>query len=141
MKHTLPKITLPGENDFWLIGIASHDNDYRLAWSINNNLHLSLVKADNVLIYHDKYKQEISLSFYVQEVPDQGLAFRLFANRGDNFFLLEDFKNIDYFLKIDGIITESRYHELLELLRRIDVIMGVFPLQIDQIKKINRILF
>jgi hypothetical protein len=141
MKQTVQKITPHFDTDFRLIGIASHENDYRLAWGINTQLNLSLVRVENALVYHDKYKQEISLSTFVQEFPEQGFTIKLFSNRGEDFFLLEDLKNIDFFIKIEGEINQVKYQEMISLLKSVDIIMGVFHLPIDQVKKINRIIF
>lgn len=140
MKQT-QKISPFSEPDFQLIGIASHENDYRLAWAVNNTLNISLTKSPDVMVYHDKYKHDIHLSVFEQEFPDQGYSIKLFANRGDNFFLLEEYKNIDFFIKLEGEIPEKRLVNILTALKNINIIMGIFPLDVKNIKKIQRIMF
>lgn len=139
MKQT-QKIIIP-EPDFHLIGIASHENDYRLAWAINASLKISLSKAPDVVVFHDKYKQNINLSVFSQEFPDQGYNMKLFANRGDNFFLLEDLRNIDFFLKLEGEITQPKIQLLTGMLKTIEIVMGVYAIDIKSIKKIQRLNF
>ena len=129
------------EADFNLIGIASHENDYRLAWAINSSLNIALAKSTDVVVFHDKYKHDISLSFYTQEFQDQGYSIKLFANRGDNFFLLEDYKNIDYFIKLEGDSSEKRVNGIVSALKNIDIVMGVYVIDLKKIKKIQRINF
>ncbi len=139
MKQT-QKIIL-SEPDFQLIGIASHENDYRLAWAINTALKLALAKSPDVTIFHDKYKHDISLSIFSQDFADQGYTIKLFANRGDNFFLLEDLRNIDFFLKLEGEITSQKVQNIVATLKTIDIIMGVYQIDIKNIKKIQRLHF
>lgn len=135
------KILPVTDPDFYLIGIASHENDYRLAWAINTALNISLVKGSDVTIFHDKYKQDINLSLYIHELPESGYVIKLFPNRGDNFFLLEDYRNIDFFLKIEGEILSQKLQGFVSSLKSIDIVMGVYPVDIKSVKKINRILF
>jgi hypothetical protein len=135
------KILTVIDPDFYLIGIASHENDYRLAWAINAALNISLVKGEDVTIFHDKYKHDIRLSLYTQEFREQGYVIKLFTNRGDNFFLLEDYRNIDFFLKIEGEILTQKLQGIVSLLKGIDIVMGVYPVDIKSIKKISRLLF
>lgn len=127
--------------EFYLIGIASHENDYRLAWAINTSLKISLVKADDAVIFHDKYKHNINISVFWQEMADQGYTLKLFANRGDNFFLLEDLKNFDYFMKIEGDISEKKVQAYASELKKIEIVMGAFILDTKTIKKIQRLNF
>ncbi|NJO70376.1 MAG: IPExxxVDY family protein [Bacteroidetes bacterium] len=102
------KILHPPDPEFHLIGIASHENDYRLAWAINSVLKISLAKSEDAVVFHDKYKHDISLSLFTQNFAEQGYSLKLFANKGDNFFLLEEYKNIDFFMKIEGEISEMK---------------------------------
>ena len=136
-----PKILTASEPDFNLIGVASHENDYRLAWAINSSLNIALAKSDDIVVFHDKYKHDISLSYYTQEFPDQGYLIKLFANRGDNFFLLEEYKNIDFFIKLEGESSANKLTGLMNALKNIDIIMGVYLIDLKKIKKIQRINF
>ncbi|HEX3009770.1 MAG TPA: IPExxxVDY family protein [Bacteroidales bacterium] len=140
MKQTQKLITLP-DSDFYLIGIASHENDYRLAWAINATLNINLTKGPDVIIFHEKYKQEINLSYFHQEFAEQGFSVKLVANRGDNFILLDEFRNIDYLFKIEGESAAKRQPDILKNLKSIEIIMGVYPLDIKNIKKIQKISF
>lgn len=140
MKQT-QKILSISHYDFYLIGIASHENDYRLAWAINSALRLSLAKSPDAVVFHDKYRHELSLSVFSQEIPAQGITVKLVANRGDNFILLEEFKNVDFLLKIEGEIPLKKLQEIIARVKAIDMVMGVYQIDIQNIKKIQRISF
>lgn len=137
-KQKLLTITDP---DFQLIGIASHENDYRLAWAINNSLNIALVKDPDIVIFHDKYKQDINLSIFSQTFAELGYTLKLFTNRGDNYFLLEEYRNIDFFLKIEGEPTPKKVQELIDSLKTIDIIMGVYKIDLQKVSRIQRIIF
>ena len=139
MKQT-QKIIL-SEPDFQLIGIASNENDYRLAWAINTALKIALTKSPDIVVVHDKYKHDISLSIFSQDFADQGYVIKLFANRGDNYFLLEDLRNIDFFLKLEGEITAQKVQNIVSTLKTIDIVMGVYQIDTKSIKKIQRLQF
>ena len=53
-KKKIHKLAFDFESDFKLIGIASHENDYRLSWAINKSLNIDFIKADDLLIHHPK---------------------------------------------------------------------------------------
>lgn len=127
--------------EFYLIGIASHENDYRLAWAINSALNISLTKGEDVVLFHDKYKHDISVPVFLQDFTDQGYTIKLFPNRGDNFFLLEEIKNFDFLLKIDGEISDKKVQNIISVIKGIDIVMGAFALDVKTIKKPQRIQF
>lgn len=140
MKQT-QKILNITPHDFYLIGIASHENDYRLAWALNLTLNLALSKSPDALVFHDKYKHDLNLSVFSQELPEQGIALKLVSNRGDNFILLEEFKNVDFLLKIEGELPLKKLQDMMDKMKAIDIVMGVYPIDTKKIKKIQRISF
>ena len=49
------------DKDFTLIGIASHQRDYRLVWSLNEKMNLHLIKMNDLKIFQDKPRRAISI--------------------------------------------------------------------------------
>lgn len=58
-KKKIHKLKFELENDSYLIGIASHENDYRLSWALNKNLDLKLVKVDDLIVNHPNLKLKL----------------------------------------------------------------------------------
>jgi len=58
-KHTLK---IEYDFDFVLIGISSHEKDYRICWALNNVLGLDLTKKNSLEI---KSKNKQHLLFFV----------------------------------------------------------------------------
>jgi len=84
---------------FLLVGISSHENDYRVSWAINNNLDMTLKRSGSLEVYNPRISQNQEFSVYQYTDQDTLLHYYLISNRCDNGFLLEEMSNIDYILK------------------------------------------
>lgn len=127
-KKKIHKLSFDYDSQFYLIGIASHENDYRLSWAINKFLHWNLVKTNDLQINHPRHKVELNYSMY-HFVDDSGLSYHLIANKSEKGFLLPDFKNIDYVLKVTGEDDFSPVNELIQKLKKIDIVITAFALE------------
>ena len=116
---------------FTVIGISSHENDYRLSWSINEQLGLALAKADNISIGDDK-----EFTCFAHE--DERQALQLISNRCDNGFLLEKYKNLDFFLKFGFELSETEKTDWFGRLKNVPLISALFHIPVD--RKILRVL-
>jgi len=110
---------------FTVIGISSHENDYRLSWSINEQLKLSLVQNTSIITGDS---QEFSCFVHKDDVR----RLQLISNRCDDGFLLEKYKNIDYFLKIDGELNETETAEWLRDVRKVPLVSAAFPITVNK---------
>ena len=116
---------------FTIIGISSHENDYRLSWSINEQLGLAFAQCNNVVTSDGK-----EFTCFVHEDDDQMLL--LISNRCDNGFLLEKLKNIDFILKFNADLNETEIEEWLRNLKNVSLISAVFTIPVS--KKMLQIL-
>ena len=108
-----------------IIGISSHENDYRLTWSINEQLKLSFVQDKSIT---NGDGQEFSCFL----CKDDKRRLQLISNRCENGFLLEKHKNIDFILKINTELNETELTEWLRDLRKVPLVSAAFPLQINK---------
>ena len=89
------------EFDFFLLGISSHEKDYRICWAINNILEISLEKEDRDIEVSVKKSNRTSLhSMYTFYDDNQETIYRLIANRSNLGFLVPETPQADYFLQI-----------------------------------------
>lgn len=141
MKKRSHKLAYSKEYDFRLIGISSHENDYRICWAINRELGLRLNRTDNLAVYHKKtgVRQEFSLYRYYDE--ETYLDYHLIANRCEDGFLLEELKNIDYFLRISGDCEDDFTERLLVKLKNTGIITTAFPASVPGLRSKDRLLF
>jgi hypothetical protein len=122
-----------------LIGISSHENDYRLSWLINEHTGLHFVKAPNHSAYNIRLKinQEFSMYTYNQG----GFTYRLVSNRCDNGFLLEELKNMDFLLLVEENDVPFPVNDFIATMKVIPFIAAVFKFDINTLKNKNRLLF
>jgi hypothetical protein len=109
---------------FTVIGISSHENDYRLSWSINQQLGLAFVQ-DGSLVNAGK-----EFTCFVHKDEDRKI--QLFSNRCDNGFLLDKYKNFDFLLKFDVELNETEINIWLRDLRKVSLVSAVFPIPVTK---------
>ena len=106
---------------FSIVGISSHENDYRLSWSINEQMNLSFAQNNSLETGEGK-----EFSCFVHEDDDQTVM--LVSNRCENGFLLEKYKNFDFFLKFYPELDESKTSEWLRNLKKVPLISAVLSI-------------
>jgi len=106
---------------FTIIGISSHENDYRLSWSINEQMGLAFAQGDSFVAHAGN-----DFACFVHE--DENRKILLVSNRCDNGFLLEKYKNFDFILKFDTELNETETSEWLRDLRKVPLVSAVFPI-------------
>ena len=109
---------------FTLMGISSHENDYRLSWSINEQLGLAFKKSENLVTGDGR-----EFTCFVHEDEYQSLL--LISNRCDNGFLFEKFKNIDFILKFNIELNETEMSEWLRNLKKAPLISAIFSIPVN----------
>ena len=115
-----------------IIGISSHENDYRLSWSINKTHGLAFSRdAESI-----DAGNGMEFSCYSHHDEDQSLM--LVSNRCDNGFLLGKHKNLDFILKFDTELEEAEKEGWLKKLRQTPLVSGAFAMQGN--KKIMNLL-
>lgn len=135
------KLIVEDDLNFFLVGISSHENDYRLSWAINAHLKMALKRTDNLQIYNTRIKQDQEFSMYQYADPETVLHYNLIANRCDNGFLLEEMKNIDYLLKITGDANKNFADQLANKLKKIDIITTAFEIYPAELKSRKKLVF
>ena len=113
-----------GPVTFTVIGISSHENDYRLTWSLNEQLGLAFAQSDSI------FTNEKEFSCFVLEGEDQKLT--LISNRCDNGFLLEKYKTFDFILKFDAELNEAETQTWLRDLKRVSLVSAAFPIPVNK---------
>lgn len=127
--------------NFFLIGISSHENDYRISWAINTCLKMAFKHADNLQVHNPKISSVQEFSLYRYTDPENQLHYELFSNRCDNGFLLEEMKNIDYLLKISGDANKNFPAQLVNKLKKIDILTTAFEINPLTLKSKKKLIF
>src|SRR5690606_2628694 len=144
------------EIDYDLIAINTTLEDYLLAFNINQRLKLTLSRHKHDIISTNNVG-EVTFSRYGFEDENQDLYWSLVQNQKwidtaeDNFslfeqgqqkvFLLPEFKNVDYFLKIEGSEFEEEIQNILYRLKEIPRVSAVFIVDANKLKSKNNLIF
>jgi hypothetical protein len=132
-KKKVHKLTSAGAVPYKLIGISSHENDYRLSWAANMQLGLNFRKTDNFLPRQSTDELEFSVFQFTDE--DCSCKLNLISNRCPDGFLIKELKNIDFFLQIFGETPRSYIDEIITGLKKIDIVSAVFEIGPEKQKK------
>ncbi|MDX2362422.1 MAG: IPExxxVDY family protein [Crocinitomicaceae bacterium] len=137
-KHIL---TFDEELDFEMIGLSSHHNDYRLAWSINDKVQLHLIKCDEDYIVTNKKGDEVSThSMYAFEDEVNRLEYYLIKNKHKGQYLIHEKPAIDYFLFLcNNMAVDSE--ELIMNLKSVPSILAVFAFDPEEIPSAEQLVF
>jgi len=125
------------DNDYTLIGIVSHQRDYRLIWSINEKLQLHLVKMDDLKIFQDKKNETNVVSLYYFDDPQTFKTYFFIANNGDKGSLFAEHKQTNYFLLIKGTVSTEMKDEIVHLLFTNEYVLKVHSIPLATIKNIE----
>ena len=149
------------EIDYQLIAIHSSLEDYRLAYFINQNLPINL-KKENCNIQISNKEGETQFTRFVFEdskdivwnlvqnkndvfVPSQNSNQGLFAETNNKFstkiYLIPEFKNVDYFLKIENGEVNIDVSKITNCIKKIERVSTVYTVEVEKIKSKNNLIF
>lgn len=140
MKKT--KLLIDYEFDFTLLAVVSNVREYKLAWSINQQLHIRLVK-ENDLHFKFLHQQNLIVSNY--KFATEHTTFRLLKNKsvqdGSNAFLIPELRGFDYLIMIQGVGDFFEGINIEQALKEIPVIQYISKVNINQLKSKENLIF
>ncbi len=116
----------------FVVAINTTEDDYHLAWLLNNSLKISLARAENLVPSSSK---RFPTFFYVDDVG--GINYTLAANKMEGIYLTAQLKNVDYLLKISGTLTENFKTEVLSKIRLICEVTACILIKTDNTTLLN----
>lgn len=140
MAQKKTKLLVDFDYDFTLFGISSSVKFYKLAWAINNQLKVHLVRSEDHVI-ENRSAGESPFGVYVYY--SESLGYRLYKNKsldGINAYLVPEFTHFDYLLKIEGSPQSFSAEEMIKELREIKWIEYIADLQVNTLKSKDNFL-
>jgi len=139
----MAKYTLSLEDDFNfdLIGLCSHQGDYRVCWSINEKMGLQLKKSIEPFMVSGKNGViNSSHSLYEWEDEIESVFYYLIQNKGNGKFLVPEKSQIDFFLVIQeaGVVEVDK---LITQLKGISSILTAISFDPYELKSANKFIF
>ena len=136
------KLQIEPTFDFELLGIVSPIREYRMAWLVNQELELNLVKADDLeLEFLNSEKLEISQ--YFLSLPHGFI--QLLKNKALNSsqqlaYLIPELKNLDYFLLVQDETEQLDLSNFMEKLSRNPLVQSIVRIDISKLKSKENLL-
>lgn len=157
-KHTLQ---VEYDYDFILIGIASHEKDYRLCWAVNNQLEFELAKGDSLEIKGKRQATPSFFSLYTYENQEDLIEYSVLANMSESKvtkqktpslfddeenspgkeWLIPEYKQMNYLMVIRGEVDAKKVSEIVKKIQAIDLVQAAVNLNVDQLKSKQNLIF
>ncbi len=137
-KKKIVRLQIGETNGFALIGISSHENDYRLVWAMNNAFSFQFTRIENLVIFNQKLNTDLEFSRFIFTDEDKYLTYHLISNRCPDGFLFPEIKNLDYLLQITGELDSKHLALILKELKKVGIVSATFMIDPKQLKDVER---
>jgi hypothetical protein len=134
------KLEVAIEEDFCLLGVVSDEPDYKLCWMINRVLHMNLKKEEDLNLFHKKMKMEQQFSLFAYEDEDALVTYRIIKNRSDQGHFLDELKNLDYLVHIQGELITEKLNDFITTVGNLKTVRMCIPVDLKMIRNMERLL-
>jgi len=133
------KLELAMEEDFCLLGMVADEPDYKLCWMINQALDMNFEKQEDLQLYHRKRNEEQVFSLFSYYDSDALITYRIIRNKSENGYFLDELKNIDYLIHIQGEIHADRITGFMLSVNSLQPVRMCVPSDLSRIKNKERL--
>lgn len=120
-------------DEYLIIGLVSHEPDYKLSLVINKKLGISLRHSSPIII---DTKPDNSFSRFTVS-DSSGATFSLISNKSENEFLIGKLKNVDYLFIAYDPEKQIKADGLVSAMRTTEFVNAVFLMNSDHLKDKN----
>ncbi|MGY8933559.1 MAG: IPExxxVDY family protein [Flavobacteriales bacterium] len=158
------KLILEGDfqEEFSLIAIHCSEEPYKMAYMLNKHMSLRLSRKK---LDVDFSSQGLDISFPLFEYEDKlsYIIYNLVSNKNKSLtakfqssgglfsdvssektittFLLKEFKNVDYFIKIQSDYEKVSTRKLISTINEIEQVISAYTIESEKIKSKNNLIF
>lgn len=136
------QLVLEQEFDFDMLGISSHHNDYRLAWSLNAELGLHLELTEPYVVGHLKKGVVVNSSHSMYEFHDKEnlVTYYLIRNKEAGKFLIPEKPSVDFFMFIHerGMVDLEPFGKKV---RDVSSVLAIFHFEPEDLPSAQNIVF
>jgi hypothetical protein len=134
------KLEVAIDEDFCLLGVVADQADYRLNLLINRKLGFNLLKQEDLFLYHKKTDQDQEFSYFKYFDDESLLTYRVISNRAENGYFLEELKNLDYLVHIQGEFMEEQIASFFRNTAAIPDVRMCVPVDLSKLRNKERLL-
>jgi len=128
------------EEDFCLLGVVADDPDYKLCWRINQILETNFEKLDDLKLFHRKLNDDQLFSVFAFEDEETMVSYRIIKNRSDSGYFLDELKNIDFLIHIQGEIDAEKITTFMQSVGMLTSVRMCVPVDLTRIRNKERLL-
>ena len=128
------------EEDFCLLGVVTDEPDYKLCWRINRAHGLALAKLEDLKLYHRKLKEEQHFQIFASEDEDAMVTYRIIKNRSEEGYFLDELKNLDYLVHIQGELLTERITAFMKAVGALPGVRMCLPVDLGMIRNRERLM-
>jgi len=134
------KLELAIEEDFCLLGVVTDEPGYKLCWRINQSLDMNFEKQENLRLFNKKLGDEQVFSLFTYHDDNALITFRIIKNRAENGYYIDELKNIDFLIHIQGEINTLRISNFMLSVGALESVRMCVPTDLSRIKIKERLL-
>ncbi len=135
------RLTLNPGADHAILAIASHEKGYHLAWALNNELGMHLIRQGEYRVTQKKPQSVQTFPLFRWDDQTRMLSWHLIANRSETGILVPKLKNIDYFLHISPQPDDPFIIELRNRINDLPVIITTFRISPEEYPRLAEMIF
>ena len=135
-KHKLEQAI---DEDFCLLGVVSDEVDYRFCWRLNLELGTDFRREEDLHLYHKKLESEQSFPLFLHSDKLAFLTYRIIGNRRDESVFLDELKNLDYLIHIQGEIYPDAIGEFIGKVSAVQEVRMCVPVDLLKLKNRDRL--
>ena len=125
---------------YTMIGISCHLMDYRFLHMLNKELGSGFSREEDLVINSPVTKEEVTYSLFSYRDEDHRNSFYLISNYSEDHLLIQEFRNTDFIMLIEGDFKKQRKDALLMAIRKISSVLTAFEINIRDIKTLESFL-
>lgn len=138
---TKHKLDIEYDYDFHLIGISSHEKDYRFCWAMNNKLGKDFQKGKDIVNKEKKKTEADNFGCYEFRDEEMFTDFFIIVNRSGTSVLIPEHKQADYLLLIRGNVSEEEKKEIIKQVKEIPNVLTTFDIDPESLKSKQSLIF
>ncbi|MEB2776227.1 IPExxxVDY family protein [Algoriphagus sp. D3-2-R+10] len=136
------KLLIEHTYDFELLGLVSPVRDYKMAWLINRDLDLDLIKSEDLLLEFLTLPS-LKISQYFLSLPHgfvQLLRNKALNSTNQVSYLIPELKSMDYFLLVQDETFQISINTFANQLAKNRYIQNVMKLDVSKLKSKENLL-
>jgi hypothetical protein len=136
------KLLIEHTYDFELLGLVSPVKDYKMAWLINKDLDMNLIKSED-LVLEFMTLPSLKISQYFLSLPHgfvQLLRNKALNSTNQVSYLIPELKSMDYFLLLQDETFQISINTFANQLAKNRYIQNVMKLDVSKLKSKENLL-